>query len=99
MGRGGRRYNRDDDLSDGYLSERGRRSDVALPLVKPPDLTVAERTCLLLVSHGLQVKQIADWLDVPYDTAKSRLKSAQHKLSASNAPHAACLALRAGLID
>jgi DNA-binding NarL/FixJ family response regulator len=77
------------DLSLGYLAERRRA----------PTLTKDEREAILLYSHGFGIPEIASTMQVSVKTVDKRLAAVRDKLAVTNSRHAACQALRAGLID
>jgi len=62
-------------------------------------LTKREIEVLQLIADGLINKQIAQRLYVSPETVKSAIEVIREKLSATNRTHAACIAVRNGLID
>jgi DNA-binding CsgD family transcriptional regulator len=62
-------------------------------------LSPAEKRVLLMASHGMQAKMIAEVFGISKQTVLSQLKSARYALRAKNTAHAIALALRMGLIE
>jgi DNA-binding NarL/FixJ family response regulator len=62
-------------------------------------LTATELDVIRWVSHGLEDKMIAEVTGRSHYSVKDSLKYALRKLRAKNRSHAACIALRQGLID
>lgn len=86
----------DPDLRDDALERLAARVAVQ------PDkatLTDAEKRVLEAVSHGLGGQGAADALGIGFETVKDRLKQARRALAAKDTTHAACEAIRQGLIQ
>lgn len=64
----------------------------------PSPLSPREREVLRCASVGLTEAQTADMCGRSVDTIKNQLTSARRKLLAKNTAHAACEAIRLGLI-
>jgi DNA-binding NarL/FixJ family response regulator len=62
------------------------------------DVSPAELAALNAISHGLTAGMAAELLIKERETVKSQLKAVRLKLKAKNTTHAACIAIRKGLI-
>lgn len=62
-----------------------------------PDLSDRERQHVVLLAEGLGDRQIAERLELNYETARSRGKALRRKLGASSRAHVVARALQLGL--
>ncbi len=69
----------------------------SLPVISET-LSDRERQVIDAVSHGMTNPMVAEHLGLALDTVKTHAKHVQAKLKAKNRTHAACIALREGVI-
>lgn len=93
-----------------YIPERLLRSLDAAELVpeseidarvqsgRSRELTAREKEALTWISHGLGERETAELMGIKIETVKLTLKKARYRLRTKNTAHAACEAIRRGLI-